>query len=47
MPIITIQIAQELNISLQRGDTIYYSRLQNNQAGKNTLNPTVDTNVEN
>ena len=43
MPIRQLTLQNELNVSLQKGDTIYYCDTYNAQAGKNHPNSTINT----
>ena len=43
MPIQTFTLANELNVSLQVGDTIYYCQTVGQQAGRNHPSATTDT----
>ena len=43
MPIRVLNLQDEINISLQKGDVVYYCRHTSSQAGKNHPNATMNT----
>tara|TARA_R100000306_G_scaffold59415_2_gene58413 strand:- start:568 stop:939 length:372 start_codon:yes stop_codon:yes gene_type:complete len=43
MPIRVLDLQDEINISLQKGDVVYYCRHTSSQAGKNHPNATMNT----